>query len=152
MVKKEEAPAAASASSSFGHGSSNRHAENPNKKSLKLGSLHVISYKILKTVATPVHTPTNYTAICHAKVDSWADTVCCVKTFWMIEQSPQIATVSGFHGDLGAINDMPITNCCTTIDLPDLQEMLIVVCDEALYFGMEWKIRLLALTNCGQMV
>jgi hypothetical protein len=86
--EEEEAPAAASASSSFGQGSSNRHAENPNKKSRKLGSLHVVSYKILKTVATPVHTPTDYTTICCAEVDSWADTVCCRKTFQMIEQSP----------------------------------------------------------------
>jgi hypothetical protein len=130
--EEEEALAAASASSSFGCGSSNHHAENLNKKSRKLGFLHVISYKILKAVATPVCTPTNYTAICHAKVDSWADTVCCGKTFQMIEQSPRVATVSGFHGDLGAVNDVPITNCCTAIDLPDLQEMLIVVCNEAL--------------------
>jgi hypothetical protein len=53
----------------------------------------------------------------------------------MIEQSPHVATVSGFHGDLGAVNDVPITDCCTAINLPDLQETLIVVCNEALYFG-----------------
>jgi hypothetical protein len=53
----------------------------------------------------------------------------------MIEQSQRVATVSGFHGDLGAVNDVPIANCCTAIDLPDLQETLIVVCNEALYFG-----------------
>jgi hypothetical protein len=133
--EEEEAPAAASASSSFSCGSYNCHAENPNKKSWKLSSLHVISFKILKTVATPVCAPTDYTTIFRAKVDSLADTVCCRKTFWMIEQSPRVATVSGFHCDLGAVNDVPIANCCTAIDLPNLQEMLIVGCNGALYFG-----------------
>jgi hypothetical protein len=104
-------------------------------KSHKIGSLHVVSYKILKTVATLVRTPTNNTTICRAEVDSRADTVCCGKTFRMIKQSPPVATVPGFHGDLGALNDVPITNCCTAIDLPDLQEMRIVICNEALYFG-----------------
>jgi hypothetical protein len=53
----------------------------------------------------------------------------------LIKQSPRVATVSGFHGDLSAVNGVPIANCCTAIDVPDLQETLIVVCNEALYFG-----------------
>jgi hypothetical protein len=133
--EEDKALAAAPASSSFSHGSSNHHAENPKKKSRKLSSLHVVSYKILKTVATLVRTPTNYTAICYAEVDSWADTLCCGKTIQMIEQSPQVATVSGFYGDLGAVNNVPFANCCTAINLTNLQETLIVICNKALYFG-----------------
>ena len=123
-----------SASSAFGRGASNRHLQNPNKKR-KQGSLHVVSYQISKTVATPVENPTDFDAICRSEIDSRADTVCCGKSYRMIEQSPRVATVSGFHGDLGAVNNVPIGNCCTAIDHPDLQETLIVVCNEALYFG-----------------
>jgi hypothetical protein len=39
----EEAPDA-SALVSFGHGASNWHAQNPNKKSLKMNAVHVVSY------------------------------------------------------------------------------------------------------------
>jgi hypothetical protein len=49
----------------------------------------------------------------------------------MIEQWPRVATISGFHGDGGAVNDVPITNCCTAINRPDLQEMLIVILSTA---------------------
>jgi hypothetical protein len=44
-----------------------------------------------------------------------------------------------FHDYFGVLNEISITTCCTAIDHPDLQEMLIVVCHESLYFrnGME---------------
>ena len=133
--EEEEVPGNASASSAFGRGAANRHATNPNKKARTIGALRVESYKVSKTVVTRIETPTDYAALCRAEVDSRADTVCCGKTFRMIEQSQRIATVSGFHGALGAVSDIPIANCVTAIDHPLLQETLILVCNEALYFG-----------------
>jgi hypothetical protein len=68
-----------SASSAFGRGATNRHAENLNKKKRTMKTVHVMSYKITKTVATPILTPSDYNVTCPAEIDSRADTICCRK-------------------------------------------------------------------------
>jgi hypothetical protein len=97
--------------------------------------MHVVSYKVSKTVSTPVTHPTDYGIQCQAEIDSRADTICCGKTFRMTEQTERIVDVTGFHDDLGVLKEISIATCCTAIDHPDLQETLIVVCHESLYFG-----------------
>jgi hypothetical protein len=116
----EEAPDE-SASASFGRGARNRHNQNPNnKKARTIGALQVVAYKISKTVATPVIHPTDFGIQCRAEIDSRADTICCGKTFRLIELTERIADVSGFHADFGVLNEIPIATCCTAIDHPDL--------------------------------
>ena len=134
-----DSPEDESASAAFGRNATNRHLDNPNKKPRKQGALHVVSYKISKTVATPVATPTDYGIQCRAEIDSRADTICCGKTFRMTEQTERIADVTGFHDDLGILKEIPIATCCTAIDHPQLQETLILVCHESLYFGNGMK-------------
>jgi hypothetical protein len=139
-----------SASAAFRRNATNQHLDNPNKKSRKQGALHVVSYKILKTVATPVATPMDYGIQCRAEIDSRADTICCGKTFWMTEeQTEQIADVTGFHDDLGILKEIPITTCCTAINHPQLQETLILVCHESLYFGNGMEDSLISLNQLG---
>jgi hypothetical protein len=54
----------------------------------------------------------------------------------MTEQMERIADVTGFqHDDLGILKEIPIATCCAAIDHPELQETLILVCHESLYFG-----------------
>jgi hypothetical protein len=54
----------------------------------------------------------------------------------MTEQMERIADVTGFqHDDLGILKEIPIATCCAAIDHPELQETLIRVCHESLYFG-----------------
>jgi hypothetical protein len=59
-------------------------------------ALHVVSYKISKMVVTAVQHPTDYGIQCQAEIDSSTDTICCGKTFCMIEQTERIADVSDF--------------------------------------------------------
>ena len=57
-----------------------------------------------------------------------------VRGFALIHQTGRIADVSGFHSDLGAITGVPIAQVATVYDSAD-QETLILVFNEALYFG-----------------
>ena len=69
-----------------------------------------------------------------AEIDTRADTVCVGQGFALIHQTSCIADVSGFHSDLGAITGVPIAQVATVYDSAD-QETLILVFNEALYFG-----------------
>jgi hypothetical protein len=42
---------------------------------------HVMSYKITKTVATPILTPSDYNVTCHAEIDERVDTPFVVGKF-----------------------------------------------------------------------
>ena len=60
--------------------------------------------------------------------------MCAGQGFALIHQSGRIADVSGFRSDLGAITGVPIAQVATAYDTAD-QETLILVFNEALYFG-----------------
>jgi len=49
------------------------------------------------------------------------------------------ADVEGIHGDLGKLKGIPIGTCYTVIDHPALQETIIGVFHQCLYFGSQMK-------------
>jgi len=77
----------------------------------------------------------DFTKLCQVEVDSRADTCCAGATFCLVEETDWIADMEGFHKDLGKLENIPIGTYYTAIDHPGLQETIIRVFHECLYFG-----------------
>ena len=129
---------AQSASSSMGRKSKNRHPDNPNpKKPCKINAIHMVSMQVKK--AQTIEHPTDYKKLCQVEVDSRADTCCAGATFKLITDMGCTADVEGFHGDLGKLEGIPIGTCYTAIDHLVLQETIIGVFHQCLYFGSQME-------------
>jgi len=83
--------------------------------------------------------PSNYKKLCWVEVVSHADTCCTGATFQLIADTGHTANVKGFHGDLGKLEGIPIGTCYTAIDHPVLQETIIEVFHQCLYFGSQME-------------
>jgi len=57
----------------------------------------------------------------------------------LIADTGRTADVEGFHGDLGKLEGIPIGTCYTAIDHPVLQETIIGVFHQCLYFGSQME-------------
>ena len=77
----------------------------------------------------------DFNRIGRAEVDTRADTTCAGATFVPLEFSGKECDVGGFHDNMEPIRDVPIATCATAYDHPGLQETLILVFHETLYFG-----------------
>jgi len=77
--------------------------------------------------------------LCWVEVDSCANTCCTGATFKLIADMGHTADVKGFHGNLGKLEGIPIGTCYTAIDHPVLQEMIIGVFHQCLYFGSQME-------------
>ncbi len=77
--------------------------------------------------------------LCWVEVDSCANTCCTGETFKLIADMGHTADVKGFHGDLGKLEGIPIGTCYTAIDHPVLQETIIGVFHQCLYFGSQME-------------
>jgi len=122
-----------SASASMGQGSANWHQQNPNSKHRKINAIRTVLHSVKKT-NTIQHT-SDSTKLCRVEVDSRADTCCAGATFYLVEETDRTADVEGFHEDLWKLKNIPIGTCYTAIDHPGLQETIIGVFHECLYFG-----------------
>jgi len=100
----------------------------------------------VKTAQTIEH-PTDYKKLCWVEVDSHADTCCAGATFKMITDTGCTADVEGFHGNLGKLEGIPIGACYTAIDHPILQETIIGVYHQCLYFGSQMEESLINLNQ-----
>ncbi len=117
----------------MGQGSANRHQQNPNLKHRKINVIWTVSHLVKKTNA--IRHTSDSTKLCCEEVDSHADTCCAGTTFYLVEETDRTADVEGFHEDLGKLENIPIGTCYTAIDHPGLQETIIGVFHECLYFG-----------------
>jgi len=79
--------------------------------------------------------PMDYQACCQAEMDTRADTICAGKTFIMLEDTGRVCDVRGFHGQFEPLKGIPITTCTMAYDYAKLQETLILMFYECLYFG-----------------
>jgi len=129
---------AKSASSSMGRKSQNQHPDNPNpKRPRKINTICTVSMQVKK--AQTIEHPANYKKLCWVEVDSRANTCCAGATFKLITDTGRTADVEGFHGDLGKLEGIPIGTCYTAIDHPVLQETIIGVFHQCLYFGSQME-------------
>jgi hypothetical protein len=72
---------------------------------------------------------------CHAKLDSHADTCGVNHIARVLEISGQVAEVSGFSNEMDSLQDIPIVKAAVAYDHPDTGEVIILVINQALYFG-----------------
>ncbi len=104
----------------------------------------MVSMQIKK--AMTVKHPSDYRKLCQVEVDLCVDTCCAGATFWLIANTGHTANVKGFHGDLGKLEGIPIGTCYTAIDHPVLQETIIGIFHQCLYFRSKKKLCLLVLS------
>jgi hypothetical protein len=69
-----------------------------------------------------------------SEIDNWADTCCAGRNFRPLEFTGMTCSVSPFHEDYKAMQDIPIATCATAVDLTDGTTVILIV-NEALYFG-----------------
>jgi len=122
----------------MGRKSTNCHLVNSNpQKHHKINVIHTVSLQV--KAACQVDHPSDYTKLCRVEVDLQADTCCAGATFCLIANTGKMADVEGFHGDLGKLEGIPIGTCYTAIDHPVLQETIIAMFHQCLYFGSQME-------------
>jgi len=77
----------------------------------------------------------DYNKRARAEIDGRADTVCAGSTFHFLEESNHYCVAYGFHSDMKPIENVPVATVATAYDQPSLQETIILIFHEALYFG-----------------
>ena len=100
------------------------------------GSIQTHARRIAKNIAVIPPVTSDYKFRGQAELDSRADTVCAGAAFALLELTNRVCDVSGFHGELGAMPNVPIATTATAFDHPTLNETLILVTPESLYFGL----------------
>lgn len=68
------------------------------------------------------------------EIDTRADTCCLGKNWRQLSTTGQFCSVQGFHKDLQAIDNVPVSRCATAIHAPS-GELVILIINEGLYFG-----------------
>lgn len=127
-----------SASAAFG-----KHSEHPSgARSLndrrKQGAVASGTRRISSVnVHGNVRIPNDYNFRGRAEVDTRADTTCAGAAFALIETTGKECDVKGFHDEMMPIRNIPIATCATAYDHPQLQETIILLFHEALYFGKD---------------
>ena len=128
--------AISSASSEFGRGQqSHRTDQTLHTKPRWQKSLLSANRRIAVTHTIDIQMPANYQARYRAELDTRADTTCAGAAFVMLEDTGRICDVNGFHNHFELLKGIPITTTATAYDHPELQETLILVFHESLYFG-----------------
>ncbi len=72
---------------------------------------------------------------CRAELDSHADTCGLNNVAKILEFHGQVAEVSGFSNAIETLQDMPIVKGTVAYDNPKTGEVIILVFNQALYFG-----------------
>ncbi|MGH3054118.1 MAG: hypothetical protein ACRDL7_03970, partial [Gaiellaceae bacterium] len=99
--------------------------------------------RIAGTSASKYKESENYALRARFECDSRADTICAGATFKLIELSGQVCDVGGFHQSFQTLSDVPIATVATAYDDTNLQETLILVFPQSLYFGSSMENSLL---------
>ena len=87
--------------------------------------------------------PTNFDKRFWMEVDSRANMMCAGSAFWLLEVMDQETDVSGFHDSLRTMSCMPIGTSVTVYNHLGIQEMVILVFLQSLYFGKSMEHSLL---------
>eukprot|EP00590_Aulacoseira_subarctica_P011644 CAMPEP_0172424146 /NCGR_PEP_ID=MMETSP1064-20121228/21716_1 /TAXON_ID=202472 /ORGANISM="Aulacoseira subarctica , Strain CCAP 1002/5" /LENGTH=1711 /DNA_ID=CAMNT_0013165931 /DNA_START=811 /DNA_END=5943 /DNA_ORIENTATION=- len=125
-----------SASAAFGR-SSDQHSSNRSINNRRqLGAIESGTRRVSSVNATPnVSIPEDYAFRGRAEIDTRADTTCAGAAFALLETTGVECDVRGFHDEMAPIRNVPIATCATAYDHPALQETLILLFHETLYFG-----------------
>ena len=131
-----------SASARFGRASyrtTYNQLQQPRKRPRSHGAVHSHA-RYVATVSirdSRLNVPDDYDCFARAEIDSRADTTCAGSTFYPLLLTDEITDVAGFHSSMPEIKSVPIATACTAYDCPRLQETLILVFPQCLYFGKD---------------
>jgi len=138
----DEASRLTSASAAFGRhsnptvASTTRQLGNDKRSQGRVTSTNRrIAATMTSRAATPIFEHKDYDKIGRAELDSRADTTCAGATFIPLEFTGQECDVGGFHDTMTPIRNVPVATCATAYDHIGLQETVILVFHETLYFG-----------------
>ncbi|MGH7954899.1 MAG: hypothetical protein ACREOZ_02945 [Gloeomargaritales cyanobacterium] len=129
---EEEPQVESSASSQFGREGRDRSLQG-NKKARSQKSFTSSERRIASTAR--VEKSSNYELRARMECDSRADTVCAAATFVPLEITEKVCDVGGFHESFQSVKNVPVATTATAYDHGDLQETLILVFHQSLYFG-----------------
>ena len=87
--------------------------------------------------------PTNFDKKFWMEVDSRANTMCAGSAFWLLEVMDQETNVSRFHNSLGTMSCVLIGTLAMAYDHLGIQEMVILIFPQSLYFGKSMEHSLL---------
>jgi hypothetical protein len=127
-----------SASSHFGR----RTSFDPNLNNRQQGGVSTSSRRWISR-AKAVPTQIDYHGRYRLEIDSRSDTMCCGRGFVQLFEVDQVCDVHGFHPDMEALKNIPISTCATAYDHGN-GETYILVFGQALYFGDTMKHSLLS--------
>jgi hypothetical protein len=151
FIGDEEEDIPTSASSAFGHKSQNRHVDpKSSKKQRTQGKVAIVkSTRLTVRAQATIQQLSDHSQHFCAEMDSRADRVCAGSAFRLVDEKVgRVADVAGFHPDMEKMKDIPIVTVATAIDLSHVNETVILVFHEALYFGKRMEESLL---NPNQM-
>ena len=69
------------------------------------------------------------------ELDTRADTICAGQNFRALSHTGMTCEVSGFHKSFDSVSDVPVAQVATGFIHPDTNETIVLIINEALYFG-----------------
>ncbi|MGH7974103.1 MAG: hypothetical protein ACREBR_01155, partial [bacterium] len=123
-----------SASSRFGREGKDRSLQN-NKKQRSQKSFTSTTRRMAATRTHRFDSPSDYALRARSECDSRADTVCAGASFKLLELTEKVCDVGGFHESFKNLKVVPIATTATAYDHGEMQETLILVFNQSLYFG-----------------
>jgi len=141
QAQDEEASRLTSASAAFGR-NSDHHTPTPRhfNERRREGAIHSGLRRISNVnQRTRISIPNNYAFRGRAEIDTRADTTCAGGAFALIETTGKECDVTGFHDEMSPIKNIPIFTCATAYDHPELQETVILIFHETLFFGRDME-------------
>lgn len=125
-----------SASAAFGRGSEYQPSSRSLNERRQQGAIESGIRRVASVNLTPnIAIPSDFSFRGRCEIDTRADTTCAGAAFALLETTGVECDVKGFHDDMAPVRNIPIATCATAYDHPGLQETIILLFHEALYFG-----------------
>jgi hypothetical protein len=102
----------------------------------RIGAYHMVSHKLNdRRDIVSIHNKQSYPIHCRTKLDSHADTCGGNDTVFILEYTGKVAEVAGFSKALQTMQDIPIVKATLAYDDPHTGETMVLIVNQALYFG-----------------
>ncbi len=105
-----------------------------NRRQSGIGAYQTITHRVM-TRSIMAHTSSTEIKSCRAELDSHADTCGVNDVALVIEYLGKVAEVSGFSKSMTALQDIPIVKAGLAYDDPRTGETIVLIVNQALYFG-----------------
>jgi hypothetical protein len=89
---------------------------------------------VVKRVKADKKTDWGTSITARSELDNRADTCCAGANFRPLEFTGMSCSVTPFHANYPAMDQIPVATCATAVDMPD-GAVVVLIIHEALYFG-----------------